>query len=118
MSYHKRNRGILADLCRPTLCHLLIDDIAQRLLLLKKHHEVVDDVHALGLGMQAHIAATVGLLHSKEQFGVAGVFVYKRCQVSTVTSDSAVGSMFIVMLRRFFSFTSLRYDTLSTTKSM
>ena len=31
--------------------------------------------------MQAHIAATVGLLHSKEQFGVAGVFVYKRCQV-------------------------------------
>lgn len=35
MSYHKRKRGILADLCRPTLCHLLIDDIAQRLLLLK-----------------------------------------------------------------------------------
>lgn len=23
MSYHKRKRGILADLCRPTLCHLL-----------------------------------------------------------------------------------------------
>lgn len=118
MSYHKRKRGILADLCRPTLCHLLIDDIAQRLLLLKKHHEVVDDVHALGLGMQAHIAATVGLLHSKSSSVLPGFSFISVVRFSTVTSDSAVGSMFIVMLRRFFSFTSLRYDTLSTTKSM